>query len=137
MSQIGTAAVVNGIIVDKFLIDNWPSAFSYCWVGIIEDKNIAYLVRDNLHKEGEVVFINERPENNIALITWDEENYLTHFFVNPQFRDIGIGYTFGIWIRTWMAVNKSIKILPPKKDNTTYRVRIFVEKWKKIYKEQD
>lgn len=134
---MGTPVEYNGIIVDKYLIDNWPEEFSGCWIGLIEskEKSVAYLVHNPFFKEGTVNEISERPEDDIiALITWDDQYRYTHLFVNPAYRDNRIAWILAMWLRTWMAVNRNIKILPPDEKNTTYRMRMFVAKWNRIYK---
>lgn len=134
MGQIGTPATANGIIVDEFLIDNWPKEFDECWIGIYDEKKTAYLINNNEENSGTVKEIFSEPEEFKSKIVWDKDYRYEHLFVNPKYRDSGVAWAMAMWLRTWMAVNKNIKILPPEEHNATIIMKMFINRWEQTYK---
>jgi hypothetical protein len=133
--SLGTPAIVNGIIVDDYLVNGWPHNFSKCWMGIYK-KGIfttAYLVKDDANKEGSVVKILSAPEDYIASITWDFVYCLRGMYTREDQRNLGIGYLMGVWARTWVAVNEGKKINAPVTGNRVNQVAEFLKKFKETY----
>lgn len=133
MSELGVPSVVNGIVVDKFLIDGWPKEFLNCWIGICENEKTAYLVNNKNNKEGEIVLIDISPDNFKSKVVWDDEYRFEHVFVSPEFRNSGLAWTTVVWLRTWMASNKSIEMLMPKEQNSTLIMKMFINRWQHFY----
>lgn len=132
---LGTPALINGIIVDQYLIDNWPDNFSGCWIGLYK-KGIfttAYLINSNINNEGQVLKITSPPENYVASITWDFVYCLRGMYTQEEYRNLGIGYLMGVWARTWVAVNEGKKIQQPRVGNRREQVNEFLKKFKDTY----
>lgn len=135
MSKIGTPAVVNGIIVDEFLIDNWPDEFSGCWMAILKTNEMskAYLVKNYDNSEGSVINVTKEPPEFIATIDWTNNYVLNSQYTSEEYRNSGIGYIMGVWARTWVAVNESKKIEAPEGKDRTDIVKGFLARFKQVY----
>jgi hypothetical protein len=137
--SLGTPAIINNIIVDEYLINNWPDNFSGCWIGIYK-KGIfttAYLVNDDSYPVGTVAPVTDIPHNYIASITWDFLYYLRGMYTKEEYRSLGLGYTIGVWARTWVAVNEGKKIHPPKLKNRVEQVTEFLRLFKETYSDEE
>lgn len=137
--NLGQPLTINGIVVDEYLVHEWPENFAGCWMGVYKKRifTTAYLINDDTNKEGAVVKISSIPEDYIASITWDFVYNLRGMYTREEYRNIGIGYLMGVWARTWVAVNEGKKINAPRKGNRVNQVTEFLKKFKETYGDEE
>lgn len=135
MDNLGSPEIVNGIIVDSFLISGWPEEFSGCWIAIskLDDGSTnANLIKNNKYPESEIVFTNDL-DGTISSIKWNKFYRFISISTEEEYRNKGIAYLLARWARTWVAVNKGIQIQMPLKSERVEQTQRFIEDWKSRY----
>lgn len=139
MSEIGQYEFINNISVDSFFLSNWPENMQGCWLGINYGvcRTEAYLVRNSSYEQGTVVEVLGPQLSTIATLQWDSQYFATILYVEPEYRNNDIGYTLFLWLRAWLAINKSAKLMPPRKKFRVEVIQRMVERFKSIYPDDD
>lgn len=132
---LGIPAIINGINVDEYLLGNWPENFADYWIGI-HKKGIfttAYLIDSNENNQGAVVSLSSPPENYIAFVTWDFVYCWRALFTKEEYRNLGIGYTLGVWSANWAAFTYGKKLTRPLTGEIDESVERMLEEFEKTY----
>lgn len=135
MNNLGVPEVVNGIIVDKFLIDGWPNEFSNCWIAIdkqIDGSTNASLIKNSKYEEGSIVNSSETLDV-ISCIKWNKFYRFIAINTTEEYQNQGIAYLLARWARTWVAVNEGIQIQMPFPSERVEQTQKFIEDWKERY----
>lgn len=115
MHDLNDPVEVNGIVVENSLIDEWPELFSNCWINIVPKSDTAStysaeLIMSDNHSQGSIIRSDVKYfPNCVSIISWTKDGNITYLWVKDEYRGSNIGYYMGVWLRTWLAVNFSIK----------------------------
>lgn len=116
MEDLNNPIEINGIVVEESIINQWPNTFSNCWINItpkLENLNdySAELIMSNDFEQGTIIRSNIKYfPNCVAIISWTQDGNITFLWVKEEYRSQGIGYCLSVWLRTWLAINYSIKL---------------------------
>lgn len=115
MEDLNNPIEINNIIVEGSLVNEWPEIFSNCWMNItpkLDNQNnySAELIMSDDYTQGTILRSDTKYfPNCIAIISWTIDGSITYLWVKDEYRGNNIGYYMGVWLRTWLAVNFSIK----------------------------
>lgn len=110
---------IDNIAVDLDIYNKWPDEIKYSWAGVYQedgiDISLLYIIQTEEFLPRTVQKLDRLPdmENVVAYISWfnDEINVsVSALYVNPDFRENGIGKFICILARTWVAENLGLKI---------------------------
>jgi hypothetical protein len=135
MNNVGTPEIINGIVVDKFLIDRWPNEFSDCWIAITKNNNkdtTFHLIKNNRFNEGSIENT-DHISDSICNITYNKFYRYTSIYTIDEYRNHGIAYLLARWVRTWVAKNLGIQIQMPYPQERVPQTQKFIEDWKERY----
>jgi len=135
MTEIGIPELINGIIVDKFLIDGWPEEFKGCWISISKHADggtNASLIKNNIEPEGSILYSNYE-QDVISSIKWNKFYRFISMNTIEEYRNSGIAYLLARWARTWVAKNEGVQIQMPYPSERTDQAQNFIEDWKERY----
>lgn len=110
------------IIVPE-IYEEWPKEIEDCWilVSIIPENNTgsARIIKNNNHPPKTIINSMWLPivENSIGYADWiidKDEAIINRLFINEDFRNLGIGTWFVVFLRTYITKTLSLKIVPQK-----------------------
>lgn len=136
MYDSGRPHVINGITVDKDLVDVWPSDFAGCWLGVRKDDargRTIFLVKSGAHGEGEIVEVDEPGEALIASLMWDTMYRMKAAWVHPDYRGNELGFVLARWAFAWVAKSQGKALKMPWYKNRTPTTQRWIEAWRDIY----
>ena len=142
MSETPNPAIVNEIVVEETMINGWPSNFSGCWINISPEDPLAFditaeLLNDNQHEEGAIIRSNKKYHPDcVAIITWQKTGEIKFLWVNDEYRGSKIGYSLGIWLRTYLAKD-GVRVLHSFIQERNDVVEEFLKKFKEDYQAED
>lgn len=134
---------INGVVIEETLINSWPELFSQCWINIYPVREdildaSAELIMSDEYPEGTVVSSNKRYYPGcLAIISFQRTGEITFIWVKEEYREQGIGYMLGRWLRSYMANNFSIRTHHPFLSERNDIVEHLLNKFKNDYNAQD
>lgn len=103
--------ILNNIIVEKKMINDWPEIFNGYWINIYPKDQSSWdysaeLLNNSDYNEGEIIYSDKAYfPNCVAIITWQKNGHGKFIWVKEKYRGNKIGYYFGLWLRTYLAKN--------------------------------
>lgn len=143
MHNLNNPVEVNGIVVEGSLISEWPELFSNCWMNVTFRLNnansySAELIMSNEYDQGSIIRSDIKYfPNCVSIISWTQDGSITYLWVKDEYRGGNIGYYMGLWLRTWLAVNFSIKANHPFVNERNEKVEEFARLFKITYNDPD
>lgn len=142
MENFNKPQEINGIVVEESLLDGWPLAFAGGWINISPSSDELY------NHSAELIFSEEYPEssivksnlsrfpNCISIISWQATGEITYLWVKEEYRDNGIGYSMGLWLRTYLAKNYGVRANHPMINERNKDVESLIKLFKTTYNDE-
>ena len=142
MDELINPIEINGIIAEGAMANDWPEQFSNCWINIYPEDDNSYdraaeLIMSDAHEPGSVVKSNTKYfPDCLAMISWDGTGNGKFIWVKDEYRNSGIGYGIGRWLRTYLAQNnvRGHHMYPNERNST---VEHLLNKFKNDYSAND
>lgn len=142
MENFNNPQEINGIVVEQSLIFGWPVVFSGGWINISPSSDQLY------NHSAELIFSEEYPESTIvksnlsrfpdciSIISWQSTGEITYLWVKEEYRNSGIGYSMGLWLRTYLAKNYGVRANHPMINERNEEVESLIKLFKTTYNDE-
>lgn len=143
MENFNNPAEINGIVVEESLISGWPESFSGGWINLSPASDdifnySAELIFSDENDEGSIIKSNSsRFPNCASIISWQATGEITYLWVKEEYRNVGIGYSMGLWLRTYLAKNYGVRAHHPMINERNEDVESLIKLFKITYNDSD